>query len=169
LVIGYNQAMLSIRPATPRDWPRIWSIFQAVVAAGDSFAWTAETTEHEAKQLWMSTATAYVAESSGQVVGAYFIKPNQPGRGSHVANAAYMVDPNGHGLGVGRSMGEHSLAEARAAGYVAMQFNLVVSTNERAVRLWRSLGFEILATLPQAFRHQGLGLVDAYLMHRSLA
>ena len=103
-----------------------------------------------------------------QIVGTYILKPNQPGLGSHVANAGYMVGIDGRGKGVGRVMCEHSLEEARRMGFHAMQFNMVVSTNESAVALWKKFGFSIVGTLPQAYRHRELGLVDAYVMHRFL-
>jgi ribosomal protein S18 acetylase RimI-like enzyme len=109
-----------------------------------------------------------VAESGGRVVGTYLLRPNRPGLGSHVANAAFMVSPSARGLGVGRAMGEHCLAEARRLGYRAMQFNFVVSTNEAAVKLWQRLGFRIAGTLPGAFRHRTRGFVDAYVMFRTL-
>ena len=110
----------------------------------------------------------YVACRGEQVVGTYLLKANQPGLGSHVANAGYMVDSREAGRGVGRALCEHSLEEARRAGFLAMQFNFVVSTNTRAVALWQAMGFRIAGTLPRAFRHQTLGLVDAYVMHRFL-
>lgn len=109
-----------------------------------------------------------MAEADGRVVGTYVLKPNQPALGSHVANASFMVSPVARGSGVGRSMGEHSLAEARRLGFRAMQFNFVVSTNEAAVRLWQRLGFGIVGTLPGAFRHARLGFVDAYVMFQEL-
>ena len=102
------------------------------------------------------------------VVGTYILRANQPGSGSHVANAAFMVAPRVRGLGVGRKMGEHCLNEARERGFRAMQFNFVVSTNEAAIRLWKQLGFEIVGTLPGAFRHPQKGYVDVYVMFRSL-
>ena len=110
----------------------------------------------------------YVAVNDGRVVGTYLFKPNQPGLGDHVANAAFMVSPAARGLGVGRRMGEHCLAEARQAGFRAMQFNFVVSTNEPAVKLWQQLGFAIVGRLPGAFRHAQLGFVDAYVMYQTL-
>jgi ribosomal protein S18 acetylase RimI-like enzyme len=98
----------------------------------------------------------------------YKLIPNGPDLGSHVANASFMVDPSAHGQGIGRAMGEHCLAQAKQAGYQAMQFNFVVSTNAAAVELWKKLGFSIVGTLPKAFNHARLGLVDAYVMHRFL-
>jgi len=110
----------------------------------------------------------YVAETDGVVVGTYILKPNQPGLGSHVANAGYMVHPDHAGKGTGKAMCEHSLEEARKGGYLAMQFNIVVSTNETAVALWKKMGFSIVGVLPKVFRHIERGLVDAYVMHRFL-
>ncbi len=160
---------LQIRPAGRGDLPDIARIFRAVVARGDSFAFPEGMSDAEIQALWMGLGCyAFVATANGAVLGSYSFHANQPGRGAHVANAAYIVDPAIRGRGVGRRMGEHSLVAARQAGFEAMQFNLVVSTNAPAVRLWQSLGFAILATLPRAFDHATLGRVDAYLMHRFL-
>ena len=161
--------MISIRRAREADFDSIWHIFREVVEAGDSYVYDPQTTRTQARSIWMAAGvTTYVACLGEKVVGTYILKPNQPGLGSHVANAGYMVSSDASGQGVGRAMCEHSLAEARAAGFTAMQFNMVVSTNEAAVALWKKLGFAIVGTLPKAFRHQRLGLVDAYVMHRFL-
>lgn len=159
-----------IRYATPADEDAIWSIFHAVVAPGDTYAFDPHTSREEALAYWFRPGThTYVAESEdGRVVGTYILKPNQPALGSHVANAGFMVSPEARGLGVGRRMGEHCLAEARQLGFRAMQFNFVVSTNEAAVRLWQQLGFQIVGTLPGAFRHARHGFVDAYVMFKAL-
>ena len=109
-----------------------------------------------------------MAEQDGKIIGSYILRKNRPGLGDHVANAGFMVDPSARGLGVGRAMGEHCLNEARRLGFRAMQFNFVVSTNESAVHLWKELGFEIVGTLPGAFRHATKGYVDAYVMFRLL-
>jgi L-amino acid N-acyltransferase YncA len=160
---------MTIRPATRADEDAIWSIFQTVVARGDTYVFDPQMPREEALGYWLHPAThTYVAESDGQVVGTYILKPNQPALGSHVANAAFMVSPAARGSGVGRHMGEHCLAEARRLGFRAMQFNFVVCTNEAAVRLWQQLGFRIVGTLPGAFRHSQLGFVDAYVMFRVL-
>src|SRR6185436_170348 len=128
------------------------------VREGDTDSDDPETTKEQGRALWMTPQGAtYIACLGEQVVGTYFLKPNQPGLGSHVANAAFMVSPSARGLGVGRQMAEHCLAEARRLGFLSMQFNFVVSTNEPAVRLWKQLGFAIVGTLPQAFRHPTLG------------
>ena len=162
--------MLNIRRAVDSDWEALWLIFQAVVAGGDTYVYAPETTKEQAYPLWMSAGlSTYVAQEGENVVGTYLLKPNQPGLGSHVCNAAFMVKPGQSGRGVGRAMGLHALNEAKAAGYSAMQFNFVVSTNERAVALWKSLGFTIIGTIPEAYHHRQLGLVDAYIMHKALS
>ena len=161
--------MPTLRPATVDDQDAIWSIFHAVVAPGDTYAFEPAIGRADALAYWLHPhARCYVAQHESAIVGTYIVKPNQPGQGAHVANAAFMVAPVARGLGVGRAMGEHCLREARRLGYRAMQFNFVVSTNEPAVRLWKDLGFAIVGTLPGAFRHPQRGYVDAYVMFRAL-
>ena len=161
--------MISIRKAEESDFDAIWRIFHQVVRQGATYTYDPETTREQAHSIWMSSGhTTYVACIDDHIVGTYILKPNQPGLGSHVANAGYMVSNDGRGKGVGKAMCEHSLEEARRMGFHAMQFNMVVSTNESAVALWKKLGFSIVGTLPQAYRHRELGLVDAYVMYRFL-
>jgi L-amino acid N-acyltransferase YncA len=161
---------MTIRPAIQADEDAIWDIFHAVVAPGDTYTFDPQTPREEALAYWFRPDThSYVAEGgNGQVVGTYILRPNQPALGSHVANAAFMVSPEARGLGAGKRMGEHCLSEARRLGFRAMQFNFVVSTNQPAVRLWQQLGFQIVGTLPGAFRHARLGFVDAYVMFQEL-
>jgi len=161
--------MLQIRQATAVDSDAMWDIFHAVVVPADSYTFDSDTSRDEALAYWLHSSNwCYVAEREGNVVGTYILRANQPGLGSHVANAAFMVSPQARGLGVGRAMGGHSLSEARRLGFRAMQFNFVVSTNESAVRLWHQLGFKIVGTLPGVFHHSQKGFVDAYVMFRSL-
>jgi len=163
-------SQVKIRRADEADFEPMWAIFHEIAAAGDTYVFSAETPRAEAFAYWFGPGvTSYVAEADGRIVGLYKIVRNQPGRGSHVANASFMVARGQRGGGVGRRMGEHALREARAQGFLAMQFNFVVSTNVGAVGLWQSLGFAIVGTLPAVFRHQALGYVDAYVMYRSLA
>ena len=160
---------IKIRRALDSDFDAIWPLFREVIEAGDSYVYDPQTTKEQARAIWMADeVTTYVACVGERIVGTYILKPNQQGRGSHVANAGYMVSRQASGQGIGRAMCEHSLLEARQAGFTAMQFNMVVSTNEAAVALWKKLGFSIVGTLPKAFRHKRLGLVDAYVMHRFL-
>lgn len=160
---------LHIRPARPEDDEAIWQIFHEVIQGGDTFAFHPDTSREEGLRAWTVLPRAtFVAESDGRVVGSYFVKDNQPGLGSHVCNAGYMVAGSARGLGVGRAMCAHSLDEARRLGYTAMQYNIVVSTNTSAVSLWQAMGFAIVGTLPGAFRHRQLGRVDAFVMFRQL-
>jgi L-amino acid N-acyltransferase YncA len=161
--------MITIRRAEDADFDAIWRIFNQVVQQGDTYTYDPGTTKDQAHSIWISREhSTYVACIDNQILGTYILKPNQPGLGSHVANAGYMVGIEGRGKGIGKAMCEHSLQEARRMGFTAMQFNMVVSTNESAVALWKKLGFSIVGTLPRAFRHKELGLVDAYVMHRFL-
>ena len=162
--------MPQIRQATAVDSDAIWDIFHSVVVTGDTYTFDPDISREEAHAYWLHPSNwCYVAEREGNVVGTYILRPNQSGPGSHVANAAFMVSLGARGLGVGRKMGEHALSEAGRLGFLAMQFNFVVSTNEPAVNLWQQLGFEIVGTLPGVFRHPEKGSVDAYVMFRSLA
>jgi L-amino acid N-acyltransferase YncA len=160
---------MQILPATNADHDAIWNIFHQIVLAGDTYAFDPQMPREEALAYWFRADThAYVAEDDGCVVGTYILRPNQSGPGSHVANAAFMVARDAEGAGVGRRMAEHCLTEARRMGFRAMQFNFVVSTNVRALHLWKQLGFKIVGTLPGAFRHPEKGYVDVYVMYRSL-
>lgn len=161
---------MKIRRATAADAAAIWKIFRAVVAPGDTYTFSADTTEQDAVAYFLGPGiTSFVGEDDGQVLGMYKLIPNRIGRGAHVANASFMVDPNAQGRGTGRALGEHCLEEARRQGYDAMQFNFVVSTNTRAVALWERAGFAIVGRLPGAFEHPSLGFVDALVMYRKLS
>ena len=158
-----------IRKATEKDFESIWAIFHAVVAKGDTYVFSPQATRDDAHDYWFGPGVrAYVAETDGVILGMYKLIPNQRDLGAHVANASFMVSPAAHGRGIGEALGRHCIDEARKAGFDAMQFNFVVSTNTGAVALWKKLGFNIVGTLPKVFRHQTLGLVDAYVMHRFL-
>jgi L-amino acid N-acyltransferase YncA len=161
--------VINLRPAIDSDRDAIWTIFHDVIASADTYAFDSQMPRQDALAYWFrSDGHTYVAESDGRVVGTYILRANQVGPGSHVANAAFMVPPDAQGQGIGRAMGEHCLNEARRLGFRAMQFNFVVSTNESAIRLWQRLGFEIVGTLPEAFRHPEMGYVDVHVMFRSL-
>jgi len=163
-----------IRPAAAADWPAIWGILEPVIRAGETFTWDRDTTEHQARDRWFKQppGQTFVAvgrgELDGVVLGTGELHANQGGGGSHVANAGYMVNPAHGGKGVARGLCAYSLDAARAAGFRAMQFNAVVESNVRAVAAWQSLGFDVLATIPEAFLHPRLGYVGLHLMHRRL-
>ena len=161
--------MLVIRAATQGDRDAIWNIFREIVATADTYAFDPNISRDEALAYWFRSDThTYVAENNGRIIGTYVLRANQCGPGSHVANAAFMVARNAQGQGIGRAMAEHCLNEARHFGFRAMQFNFVVSTNVAAIRLWQQFGFEIVGTLPGAFRHSQKGYVDVYVMFRSV-
>ncbi len=162
---------MEIRDAEPGDWPKIWPFLRDIVRAGDTYTWPTDVTEDVARGMWMAEARPYrtvVAVDGDEVLGTAKFGPNHLGPGSHIANASFMVSPAHGGKGVGRALGRHVLDEARADGFRSMQFNAVVSTNTVAVKLWRSLGFEIIATLPEGFRHPTKGYVGLHIMFRSL-
>jgi ribosomal protein S18 acetylase RimI-like enzyme len=160
-----------IRTANARDGAAIWKILEPVIRAGDTYTLPADLTREEALAYWNSPGhEVFVAETeeNAEILGTYYLRANQKGGGAHVANCGYMTAPWASGRGVARAMCQHSFEYARARGFLAMQFNFVVSTNERAVRLWQSLGFEIVGRLPAAFIHPKLGPVDALVMYRHL-
>lgn len=161
--------MFLIRAATTADWPVIWQMFQAVTMAGDVFAYDETTTEATARQLWFdSPARAFVAEQEDEIVGTYYVRPNQPGRGAHIANGGYIVAPTARGQGLATTMCLHSLATAGQLGFTAMQFNYVISTNTAAIRAWERCGFETIGRVPLGFRHRTEGYVDVLMMYRSI-
>lgn len=161
---------MNIREATNDDWPSFYPIFCAIIAAGETYAYSANLSSDDARSLWMEgpPSRVIVAVDEGRVVGSAKMGPNRPGRGTHVATASFMVDPNSHGHGIGRALGIDVIERAREEGYVAIQFNAVVETNVGAVHLWQSLGFEILATVPEAFDSAKHGLVGLHVMYLKL-
>jgi L-amino acid N-acyltransferase YncA len=158
-----------IRPARADDSAAIWSVIGPTIAAGETNAIDRNSTEAEGLAYWLGgNNDVFVAEDGGAILGTYYLRPNQGGGGDHVCNGGYMTSREARGRGIARLMCEHSLNLARAKGYRAMQFNFVVSTNERAVKLWQLFGFEIVGRLPGAFDHPVHGYVDALVMFRTL-
>ncbi|PZQ49634.1 MAG: GNAT family N-acetyltransferase [Rhodovulum sulfidophilum] len=161
---------LTIRPATPADHAAIWSILEPMIRAGDTYTIPSDLSEKDALAYWLGADRAtFVAERDGAVLGTYYIRANQSGGGAHVCNCGYVTGAAARGQGVAGAMCAHSLDEARARGFRAMQFNFVVSTNEGAIRLWDRMGFATIGRLPGAFRHPELGYVDALVMYRALS
>lgn len=160
---------LEFSEARPDDWPGIWVVFQAVVATGDTYPYPPGTSEEEARAIWMApTHTVLVASFGGEIVGTAYFRPNMAGLGDHVANAGWMIHPDRQGQGIGRRFAEFVLSQARDAGFRAMQFNAVVATNTGAIGLWETLGFEVVGTVPDAFRHPDHGLTPVHIMYREL-
>jgi ribosomal protein S18 acetylase RimI-like enzyme len=161
--------MIRIRKYTEADTERVWEIIKAVIASGDSYVFAPDSSRETMLAYWFAEdKSTYVALLENKIVGTFFLKANQPDLGSHVANAGYMVAPEAQGKRVGKTMAEFSLEEAKRLGYRAMQFNFVVKTNEAAVRLWQSLGFETVGEIPEAFNHIRNGLTNALIMYRKL-
>jgi len=161
--------MIEIRKAVESDKPAIWQIIREVIAPGDTYVFDPDASEAEMMEYWFTPDKYnYVALSDGELVGTFWLRANQPGLGSHVGNAAYMVAPAAKGKGVGKTMAEYSLEEAKRIGFASMQFNFVVKTNVVAVKLWQSVGFEIIGEIPNAIRHKTNGLTNAYIMYREL-
>ncbi len=163
-------SMTTIRPIIDDDWPAVWRVIEPVFRAGETYPCPMDVSEADARRYWIEqpTATFVAVDDCGDIVGTYYIRPNQPGLGDHVCNCGYIVAEHARGRGVGAAMCEHSQHQARSRGFRAMQFNLVVATNEASYRLWRKHGFEVVGPLPLAFRHPRLGLVDAYVMYKLL-
>ena len=160
---------MQIREASAHDKDSVWPILETVIRAGEAFALPRDTGRDEALDFWFAAGhRVYVAEEGAEIVGTYFLCANQKGGGSHVANCGYATAQHAVGRGIARAMCEHSLENARMRGFRAMQFNFVVSTNDRAVRLWQSCGFAIVGRLPDAFLHPAHGYVDVFIMYRSL-
>jgi L-amino acid N-acyltransferase YncA len=160
-----------VRDATPADWPGIWPFLREIVRAGETFAYDPEMTEEEARAAWMvglPGRTSVAVDDDGTVLGTASMYANRPGPGSHVASASFMVDPARHGKGVGRELCEDMIAWARSKGFRAIQFNAVAETNTGAVKLYRSLGFEVIGTVPEAFLHPTDGYVGLHVMHLAL-
>jgi L-amino acid N-acyltransferase YncA len=159
-----------IREATDGDWPGIWAVLEPVIRAGETFTWERDTGEDAARSRWFKSfpGQTFVAVQDGHVIGTGELHPNQGGGGSHVANAGYMVHADHGGKGIARALCAYSLETARQRGFRAMQFNAVVESNVRAVGLWKSMGFRVLATIPGAFHHPELGYVGLHVMYREL-
>jgi len=161
--------MLALRKANKTDERQIWEIIKSVISTGDTYVFAPDSAKEKMLAFWCGAdKKTYVALWEDKIVGTFFLKDNQPDLGSHIANAGYMVAPAEKGKRIGRMMAEFSIEEARRLGYTAMQFNFVVKTNEAAVKLWQSLGFEIIGEIPEAFRHVENGLTNAYIMYRKL-
>lgn len=160
---------MQIAQMTEADFRRFWPTFKSVVEARETYAFDSDLGYEDAYTLWCELPQfTYCAKENGEVLGSYFLKPNAAGPGAHISNCGYMVAPQVRGRGVARALCLHSQELAIEAGYLAMQFNAVVSTNEGAIRLWKSLGFDTIGTVPKGYDHARFGLVDTYIMYKAL-
>jgi len=161
---------MNIRRAdVQKDYDQIWEIFKNVISTGDTYVFDPNTPKESLHKYWFGDSMdTFVAVDQDEILGTYFIKPNQIDLGNHIANCGYMVNPKYHGRGTGKLLCEHSINFAKDKGYLGIQFNIVVSTNETAVKLWQKFGFEIIGTTPNGFRHRDLGLVNTYIMFKDL-
>jgi len=161
--------MIEIRKAAAADADNIWNIIKEVIATGDTYVFSPDSSKEKMLDFWFGPGKhTYVALLDGEVAGTFVMRDNQPDLGCHIANGAYMTAPGAAGRGIGKMMGEFSLAEAKRLGYKAMQFNIVIKSNTRAVRLWQKIGFSIIGEIPEAFDHKRNGLTNAYIMYRKL-
>lgn len=161
--------MMEIRKACFEDYDQIWEIIKQVISSGDTYVFAPDSSKEKMLAYWCGKDKhTFVATINGRIAGTFILKDNQPDLGSHIANASYMTLPSASGRGIGKAMGEFSLQEAKRLGYKAMQFNLVVKSNEKAIALWMKLGFEIIGEIPHAFNHKEKGLTNAYIMYRKL-
>lgn len=167
-----TELSVEFRQADDSDWDAIWPIVKSTLSAADTYPYPPDTTEPEGRVIWLGSnepsRVVYLAESGEEVVATAYLKPNQPGLGDHIANAGCMVKESFRGRGLGRAFATYVLEEARRLGYQGMQFNAVVATNEAAIALWKSMGFEVIGTIPRAFRHPDEGLVPILVMYRGL-
>ncbi|TQV84914.1 GNAT family N-acetyltransferase [Aliikangiella coralliicola] len=160
---------MNISQITEEDFKSFWPTLKLIIEAEETYAFDPQMSFEQAHHLWCGIPqVTYVAKEDDVILGSYYLKPNMAGPGSHVCNCGYMVTPAARGKGVARRLCEHSQDVAKELGYLAMQFNSVVSSNDIAVKLWQKLGYEIIGTIPQGFRHKKLGLVDSYIMYKQL-
>lgn len=160
---------MQIRHASEDDFGAIWGMLEPVMRAGETYAFPRDASRETAHHLWMEKPDhTFVAEEDGVILGTYYLTANKLGPGAHVCNCGYITADMARGRGLATTMCEHSQAEARKLGFLAMQYNAVVSTNIGAVRLWQKLGFRIVGTLPKAFDHPSHGFVDAHVMYKWL-
>ncbi|MGO4818503.1 GNAT family N-acetyltransferase [Flavobacterium sp. W22_SRS_FP1] len=160
---------MNVREATELDYDSIWDIFKMVIATADTYVFNPNTSKSDLRKHWLSNyMQTYVVTEDEKILGTYILKPNQIDLGDHIANCSYMVNPDVQGKGVGKLMCQHSIEAARESGFEAIQFNIVVSTNQAAVNLWKKFEFEIIGVTPKGFRHGKLGFVDTYIMYKNL-
>jgi L-amino acid N-acyltransferase YncA len=160
---------MTIRLATSTDHEAVWHIISNVISTGDTYVFAPDSSKEKMLNYWFSVdKKTYIAEENREILGTFYLKENQMDLGSHIVNAGYMVSENARGKGIGKAMAEFSIMEAKRLGFRGMQFNLVVKTNEKAVRLWLKMGFSIIGEIPEAYKHSEFGYVNAYIMYQKL-
>jgi ribosomal protein S18 acetylase RimI-like enzyme len=160
---------MTIRLANQIDHEAVWHIISNVISTGDTYVFAPDSTKEKMLTYWFSAdKKTYVAEENNEILGTFYLKENQMDLGAHIVNAGYMVSENARGKGIGKAMAEFSLVEAKRLGFSGMQFNLVVKTNEKAIKLWLKMGFSIIGEIPEAYKHSELGFVNAYIMYQKL-
>lgn len=160
---------LEIRSAKKNDEDSLWSVIEPIIRAGGTYVFSPQSSREKIMSYWLNEdKKTYIALIEGKAVGTFYIKANQPDLGDHICNAGFMVDPEQKGKGIGRRLGQFAISEAKALGYQAMQFNFVISSNHSAVSLWKSLGFQVIGEIPQAYRHPSHGLVSALIFFKKL-
>lgn len=160
-----------IREVTEADWPHIWPFLRQICAAGETFSYPTDISRETARDYWLlapPARTVVAVAEDGTVLGTAKMNANQGGNAAHVSSASFMVDPAHAGRGVGRALCAEALRWATRQGFRAMQFNAVVESNTYAVKLYESLGFRVIGTVPEGFRHPRLGYVGLHIMHRAL-
>lgn len=159
----------TVRLIENSDHDRLWEIIEAVIRGGETYVFNPDSSREKMLAYWLAPEKkSYVVEQGSEIVGTFTLRPNMPDRGSHIANASYMVHPKHSGKGIGEFMGRYSIEEAMRLGYEAMQFNIVIKSNGPAVNLWKKIGFRIIGEIPNAFKHPKLGPTNAYVMYREL-
>jgi len=166
----FTGGIVQISEVTKNDFMSFWPVFKDVVSAQETYAFDPDIDFESAYNLWcLSPQKAYVIKDNGIILGSYYIKPNASGPSAHISNCGYIVSPESRGKGIARKLCLHSQKIAIEFGYSAMQFNSVVSSNEIAINLWKKLGYNIIGTIPNAYNHKKLGLIDAFIMHKQLS
>lgn len=160
---------LTIRHLSENEFDLVWPIFSAVIREGKTYSYDPALTLEQGRAIWFSPEkTPFVALEHDRPVGTFYLRANQLGLGNHIANGGFMVAQGECGKGIGTAMAQRMVEEARKAGYYGMQFNFIVADNERSLRIWNRLGFDIVGTVPDAFRHSEKGYMPVHVLYKKL-
>ena len=159
----------TVKIAYDHNKEALWTIVEPMLRKGGAYVFSTDRTKDSMMDYWLGKDKAtFLVECGGKLVGTFYLKANQEDLGNHICNAGFVVSPEAEGQGFGRWMGEFAQREAKARGYLAMQFNFVIQSNLKAVHLWKSLGFAVIGEIPDAYRHPTLGLVAALIFYKKL-